>query len=139
MSQLPDKPSDLIELALADLTAVEAQPEVFKVLMDYWLVASEGPSICYVCLAGAVMVGTLRCGHDISMFPNEIGDPDTRIKLCALNKFREGRIDIAFEYMRLKLPSEFSGRRNIIEYELYPAKFKRDMQELANDLREYGL
>ena len=56
MSELPDKPSELIRLALADLRKCEADPR-YLIDMAQWHrpVTSE---LCHVCLAGAVMART---------------------------------------------------------------------------------
>lgn len=70
---LPDKPSELIDLALRDLADVESDPN-YCVEMEvqwhaslYWY--QSGRPKCAVCLAGAVMARSLHAP------PNEIVTP----------------------------------------------------------------
>lgn len=60
MTTLPDKLSDLLELALGDLEKVEAMPEVYEVDMSDWHLPQRDEfggrcGRCTVCLAGAVI------------------------------------------------------------------------------------
>lgn len=55
---LPDKPSELLRLAIADLRSV-AKDSRYRVAMSEWHNPTLGRSACYVCLAGAVMATTL--------------------------------------------------------------------------------
>lgn len=56
---LPNKPSELIAIALADLIKVEKSKK-FRVAMGAWHWTPPGSNVCHVCLAGAVMACTLK-------------------------------------------------------------------------------
>lgn len=91
--QLPDKPSALIRLALDDLRKVERDAR-YAVDMGYWHTGTWEPehnNTCMVCLAGAVMAGTL--GAD----PTQVRYPDcysleTEARLESLDCFRVGNV-----------------------------------------------
>lgn len=90
---LPDKPSALIKLALDDLRKAERDPR-YEVWMGYWHTGTWHPqerTACCVCLAGAVMAGTLGAYPADAMFP-ESYDEETCGKLEALNYFRLGAV-----------------------------------------------
>lgn len=57
MTQLPDKPSELIRLAVADLERAEASPD-YIIDMGCWHEPIPN-GLCAVCFAGAVIAGTL--------------------------------------------------------------------------------
>lgn len=75
-TQLPDKPSELIRLALKDLRKTERQFWKYKIDMDIWHSGKTSTlSRCSVCLAGAVMAQTLKTpislrGGDNASGPN---------------------------------------------------------------------
>lgn len=130
---LPDKPSDLIELALRDLNAVAANPE-YAVDMKEWHKLSPRDNICHVCLAGAVMARTL--GFQRERIASWDGlNSTTGKKLRALDFFRSGMIRSGLKRMGITadIPSV-----DIPEYELDPEGFRNDLQEMANELRGKG-
>jgi hypothetical protein len=125
---LPDKLSDLLELALSDLEKVEALPK-YKVDMMQWHTSIGG--VCAVCLAGSV----LEYGRNISasMLPRPIAD-----KLLAVDALREGRVYAAEFYL--------SGKGSIdaldvvvTPYYQSPELFKADIRRLIHLLREREL
>jgi hypothetical protein len=131
---LPDKLSDLLELALSDLEKVEALPK-YKVDMMQWHTSIGG--VCAVCLAGSVlaMTGKMEYGRNISasMLPRPIAD-----KLLAMDALREGRVYAAEFYL--------SGKGSIdaldvvvTPYYQSPELFKADIRRLIHLLREREL
>lgn len=129
---LPDKPSELIELALDDLAAVEADDR-YKVDMDTWHNPRTG--FCAVCFAGSVIAKTLNTNPRNFRAPRDY-DEDTRDKLSALDEFRDGQISCGLSDMGIDcrgLPS----KKEIAEYG--SETFNSDMTELVRILREAGL
>lgn len=130
---LPRIPSDLIELALADLVKCERSKK-YIIEMDNWYVPHDtGP--CEICLAGAVMAMSLGDGQK-ELQPTDF--PKNSNKLLALNYFRQG--DVTYGGQGLNISSlklkEFD--RDITEYYDNPGMFKREMRKLARDLRAAG-
>ena len=102
-NQLPDKPSELIRVALDDLKKCEASPDYEINMSDWHLPSLNSEPICFVCLAGAVMAQSL--GAD----PEEDADPScfrrSRSKLDALDAFRKGCVDGGLDVMGIDYPS----------------------------------
>ena len=133
---LPDKPSELIRVALADLVKVEAMPETYSVSMGVWHHRSRTGK-CFVCLAGSVMAGSLGADASATMNPNHY-DPLTRRKLMALDSLRCGYVNDALEHLGL----DQAGMRDVpgASYHAHSAKsFHTDMAKLADDLEAAGL
>lgn len=130
---LPDKPSALIRLALADLVKCERSKK-YRIDMEFWHMPN---SQCAVCLAGAVIAKTLGADSGRYVGPSDFLN-DTYRKLCALNAFRTGSCRAGFEYLRRSVIRGRSFYRDIVDYEDDPKEFKRDMRKLAADLEEAG-
>lgn len=108
---LPDKRSELLRLAIADLQSV-AKDSRYKVVMANWHSPSQSTATCEICLAGAVMVKTL--GADISSFADpESFDWDTAAKLYWLDLMR---------------------RNNPYKHDDNPTEFVAWLEEYANGL-----
>lgn len=136
MSRLPDKPSELIELALEDMAKVEAQPDRYQVHMLQWHAPMLGSRRCIVCFAGAVMAGTLGVPDDLPVDPDAFDD-DTRAKLLALDAFRQGRVSVGLGNMGMRhIPGT---TRTVTRYAVSSARWREDMTRLARELREAGL
>lgn len=145
MNKLPEKPSDLITLALDDLEKVEADP-LYSVEMGTWHEPNSGgwhgkPPVCEVCFAGAVMAKTLPVREDhiqirsMSEFSNY-----TRCRLYALDSFMRGDINAGLGHMQLSLPEEFKYPWDgVHQYHVNPSHFKQDMRDIADSLKEVGL
>lgn len=135
---LPDKPSELIRVALADLRKVEAMPDVYRVDMSYWHHPRDGK--CSVCFAGAVMAQTIKLDVDahVSAYDDRF-DIETENKLEALNSFREGAVGDGLSY--LGRYSDWHGEyyRDVTPYSDDREAFHCDMQTLASDLEAVGL
>lgn len=135
--KLPDKPSKLIEIALADLAKVEKSKK-YKVDMTWYHAGSGiiGPE-CAVCFAGAVMAKTLHATITEDIIPDDY-DEDTAQKLRAINRFRQGDLASAYRALERKMPFGLSHQIQVTSYEDNPAKFKREMAELAKTLKRLG-
>ena len=132
MSQLPDKPSELIRVALADLNKVERSKK-YVVDMGDWHLPDDG--VCYVCLAGAVMAKTLGVSPKREMEPWQTKYDQ---KLQAIDSFREGSIHNGLGHMGLSRDS-IGKYRDVAPYDADPKAFKKDMRKLASDLAKAGL
>ena len=136
MTPLPDKPSELIRIALDDLEACEADPR-YEIDMGRWHGAAD--PTCSVCLAGAVMAQRLRISLDTDASPSSF-DPDTDCKLLALNEFRMGYIGSGLDFM--KVPYNFddiSYGGYVIDYRISPITFKKQLRDISNLLESKGL
>jgi hypothetical protein len=90
VNKLPEKPSELIEVALRDLELCIKDPN-YRVDMTTWHAPMNG--VCLVCLAGAVMAKSLGLYHKIDVSPSwyVIGEFNYR-RLVALNSLRNGHM-----------------------------------------------
>lgn len=126
---LPDKLSDLLELALADLEKAEADPQCV-IDMDIWR-EEYGDGFCAVCLAGCVMRYSLNVMPKTAFAYFE-GPMD------ALDWVRRGYLSPALGSMRLD-DSRVPDSVDVARYEDDPAAFKADMRSIVTLLREKGL
>jgi hypothetical protein len=88
MQILPDKTSELLEVALRDLEACEADPK-YRVAMHTWHHYLTPEDVCLVCLAGAVMAKSLDVAYNHTRNPTFVGDEATRRKLFLLENLRD--------------------------------------------------
>lgn len=135
---LPEKPSDLIELALKDLAKVERSKR-YVVDMNYAF-HSGSKDLCSVCLAGAVMAMSLNISPETGQDPDDF-PPDERDRLNALNSFRMGYVDSGICTMT-SLEDDYPDLgmdHPIPKYRQDQLGFKKAMAELAVDLRAKGL
>lgn len=156
--KLPNKPSALIRLAIADLTAAEKSKKYAINMWDWHIArgdfdeAVDGNhkkvlgTACAVCFAGSVMALTLKASPAKNKEPEEF-DLATTSKLYALNCFRIGNIHEGFQEMGLDLPTQADDWKRvvnipetvgIVDYESDPPQFKKDMRELAAKLERAG-
>lgn len=148
---LPDKPSELIRVALADLRKVERSKK-FEVDMGTWFdVYNDDSMHCYVCFAGSVMAGSLGCTPEaalqkewdgfsyVAAYVPEHFDEKTQCKLYALDDFRTGNIKNALNHMRIKLPRFVPEDVDVVSYAYDPAAWRKDMNALALFLENNGL
>jgi hypothetical protein len=140
--KLPDKPSELIRVAINDLIMVEKSPK-YTVDMGDWhepvYMGSPDSIRCNVCLAGSVIACTLQADPSEEMYPSSF-DNDTEAKLEALNEFRVGSVewplrDMGIDTDDFSIPEE----RNIVDYAADPILFKEQILELADELEAIGL
>lgn len=135
MITLPDLPSALIRVALADLKVCEADP-LYDVRMLFWHQPNQR-DVCYVCLAGAVIAKSLSVQKDHRAEPDdfevEVGD-----KLHAINSFRTGDVNTGLVSLGLK-PIDLP-RKDMVGYtRASPQQFHKQMGLLAQELEEVGL
>ena len=136
MSHLPDKPSELVRLALHDMEAAEKSPLYHVEVQNYWHTPNpSGEDSCVVCYAGGVMAMTLGAERGECLGPDDFGE-DNHGKLLALDSFRQGQVSSAFVEMGLGLaPIRY---HSVSPYWVSPADFKRDQRELAKVLEDAG-
>lgn len=130
MNKLPEKPSALIRLALADLEVVEKNPK-YAIDMDFWHIVNKDTEICSVCFAGAVMANTLEAPSWMSHVPFEFESECH--KLVALDSFRCGHIAAGLEQLDID-PIEKLWSWNVMHYHIDPIQFKKDMHDMADML-----
>ena len=130
---LPDRPSELLQLALDDLRKCEADPR-FVIDMRYWLVAKT--NTCHVCLAGSVMAQSLGANVEFDCSPGSF-DRDTLKKLMALNYFRQGCIQLGYESLGRKRPTQVRRGWPAATY-FDKEQFQQDMESLVKHLQEHG-
>lgn len=145
-SVLPDKPSELIKLAVKDLVKCEKDPR-FIIDMEDW--CYRDGDFCAVCLAGSVMAQRLINDLDNTLDEWGFVDPDAientsdEQKLYALNTFRMGNIHGGLQNLgHYGVTTDLTGippGMKIANYREDPAKFKEQMLALAYDLEKVGL
>jgi hypothetical protein len=145
MSTLPNKLSDLLELAVRDAQACEAEPKKFKLAMGHWLTEDRG--VCLVCMAGAVMVKTLG----VTVDRNKEQHPSTtgyRPQLFAIDSMRIGDFVDAADELGIDAKTSERARDAIHRCESTIAAHRSEelrraswgaYLECANVLREAGL
>jgi hypothetical protein len=144
-TKLPNKPSALIRLAVADLTAVEKQKKKFEIRMNQWFTPNseleDDPKKkkCYVCFAGSVMANTMKLDPEEYQEPYTVDDEDAEKKLYALNDFREGHIEEGLGVMGIDLPPFLASEVEVVMYEDNKAVFKKQMLKLADVLEFHKL
>ena len=135
--ELPNKPSELILVALHDLELCEADKN-YKIDMGDWHAHNISNNKCYVCLAGAVMAKNLDVDkakyiHD----PDDLGYELGKV-LDAIDALRCGRVHSAFHSLDLKPKLGERFNRKMSYYSKGANQFKLDMTMLAFDLWEAG-
>lgn len=137
---LPNKPSALIRVALADLRKVEVDPR-YRVHMSNWhLPQKKGEeSTCYVCLAGSVMAKTFEVPPSELRSPGWF-DAEVMRALHALDDFRSGEVHEGLSTLEISfdedaVPFVVDVRRHEDDSE----GFHQDMNALADLLETHGL
>jgi hypothetical protein len=156
MTELPDTLSGLLELALNDLRKCESDPR-FKINMwRYYMIdtSEDVEQVCHVCLAGAVMAGTL--GYTIADLQSDpLNDPSVKCllpentpfesKLMALDFLRRGHVGYAIAAMKhgaikyVHNLTTVSHDRSVTPYEDDKCQWHEDMALLLKHLKEVGL
>lgn len=131
---LPNKPSDLIALALKDLAAAERSKK-YKINMGAWHEQLGTSRACSVCFAGAVMAKLNDIGPQHAVFPDSF-DPETQNKLAALNLFRLGDVQGGLDDMGLSCA--IIPYRGVANYNpgTKGKKFKADMKKVIAVLKK---
>ena len=135
-NELPDKPSELLALALFDLEKVERSSE-YEVIMGDWHQPKKS-GVCEVCMAAAVMAKTLKVDRLITRMPSDF-ETDTEKKLCAIDYLRRGDLTVALYVLGFDHPRFLVGEIDVVDYQDDPQQFKKDMQDLIKALKGEGL
>lgn len=136
---LPNKMSDLILVAIRDLSKVEKM-KGYKIDMGWaWHepIATRRGSRCSVCLAGACMVG-LGVPKNREVHPYSFNEKLER-KFNAIDSLRVGSVSSACYYLNIiKTEKIRKMNRDITDYSVSKSKFKKEMLKLAKDLKKVG-
>lgn len=136
-TKLPNRPSDLIMLALKDLEKVEKLKNEYKVDMLFWHSYDDWRKKCNVCFAGAVMAMESNAPKNLSLGANDFGYDDHR-KFVALDFFRTGSIGEGLEYMGGIDVLERHKGVDVTPYSRDPDLFKAEMRGIARGLKKNG-
>lgn len=131
-TELPEKMSDLLKLALMDLEYIENTPG-YEVDMEGWVYTDN--DTCFTCLAGAVMVKTLHRDWSHGLCPIDFLTYDCA-KLIALNSLRQGKISEASEFLGRPMETRFEF---VPLYEKDPNAFKAAINNLIDVLETMGV
>lgn len=127
---LPDKPSELLAIALEDLELCEKDP-VYEIDMSTYHSPSEETGRCAVCLAGSVLAQRMRVSPKTDWEKIEMDDSEI-LKLKAIDRLRIGNLLIAGRYLGLSIP--LSNR----QMPPYSPNFKPAIRQLITDLTKVG-
>ena len=154
----PDKLSDLIDLAITDARKLDQNR--YAPTWHKWHQIDPGDGKCMVCLAGAVIAGTLGCARqthiDIATSDSDTAEPDSTIitdkrwrnALWALDSAREGNWNGACRALHDVGPDDELGdaldelpppERSEFESWGELAIHLDSLASRANDLRKLGL
>ena len=134
--KLPDKPSDLLALALSDLAKIEASPE-YEVNMEDWHQPKKS-GVCEVCMAAAVMAKTLKVDRFKGYMPCDF-ETDTGKKLMALEYFCRGDLTYALKTLGFDHPRFLVGEIDAADYDDNRKQFEKDMRAIIKALKGEGL
>lgn len=138
---LPDKLSDVLELAIKDLEEVEKLEDKYRIDMGSWHVAN---SHCAVCLGGSLIARSGNADPTMILSP-DIFDTKTSNKIQAMDHCRVHDFNTA---LQLFGELNYTKRREVstavreciefVSYERSPTEFKNNMRIAAKQLREMG-
>ncbi len=150
MMQLPHKLSELAQMALDDVTAMENTPG-YVVTMGYWHTTRHLKMECGVCAAGCVISRRLGVAADVDLdsadsFADTFGR-DNSNALLAIDCVREGRIQQALDCVNGGgvdrwydvSQDDHDLSREMADYADDRAQWHLDMAELIADLTAAGL
>ncbi len=148
--RLPEKISDLINMAIDDIEAIEKM-ENYVIDMGTWHETTkfdDGVEKCAVCMAGAVMVNTLKANYDQTIFPLSYAgnDPYTAQRLMALNSFRIGDLEGGWNDIHENedgdndcvWPDGLEEDVEVDQYDVNPELFKEQMRNIAKMFADVG-
>jgi len=135
---LPNKPSELLKLAMKDLGKCERSPK-YNVHMMKWHSGFEREA-CYVCLAGSVMAKTFNEDPKTEHHPGDY-DNKTAMKLHWLDDARMGRVyhhtDVFSDKIQLKLLS--FDHVSFPRYGVNRTLFKAGIRKIVKQLQAAGI
>ena len=144
-SELPDKLSELIMVAVADAKKLDRSKyyPYFKTYHDKTGIAPDG--LCEICDAGAVIAGTLNGDTGLTLAPSSFMSDDVARKLYALDAARDGDYDGALFTLEkhTKDTSEAVRHVPVSPYSQYEGWEEFDkhldiMKGVAKQLKELG-
>ncbi len=140
--RLPNKPSDLIEVAMNDLNSLERSRK-YIINMHTWHSPEYGSGgktgRCYICLAGSVMAKTLGADIEGDLGPCDFSTNIAK-KLNALDEFRVGGVGTGLYAMDIFIDLEsLKEEYDIPPYSENRTEFKLKMRKMIRDLRAEGL
>jgi hypothetical protein len=110
--RLPDKLSDLLELAVADCLEVEAEG---KHEFDMTVYYERLNGHCAVCMAGAVMLRRLPHNETADMLSTRQWGAETQRKLYAIDDMRTGGFENAAERLGLSQLGVLEAAKRLID------------------------
>ena len=135
LKSLPDKPSELIALALHDFEIVE-QLDDYIIDMGCWHKFIPKMGKCKVCFAGAVIASSLHFPKEKVW--SELDSTSENLKILALDWFRLGFLREGFEEMSIAFPSELPDQIPIVPYSISATEFKKGIISIIARLQEIG-
>lgn len=135
----PTKLSAAIEMALADLVLVEADPN-YKINMCVFHDPCGGTGPCLVCLAGSVMAKTLKSRWDLRVLTKDFGC-EWRKVFVALDWIRCGEVYQALQEMGQvrRDTAAYRVSPGWVDYLDQPEKFKLWLECVVEGLKKKGL
>jgi hypothetical protein len=122
-TQLPNKLSALLRLAVADAQKCEAMPETYVLDMSNWH-APDGAG-CNVCMAGAVIAQTLLIPPSEDVGYNSFGE-EKRRALGAIDDMRTGAFATAHRFLKLSGPTRDQDLAMVDAGELVRSAYRVD-------------
>ena len=140
--KLPDKPSELIKVALADL-ALCMGDKAYRINFNTWHSPDDfEPQFnkveslyCKVCFAGAVIAKSLKANPNKKLEPSHF-DYNTEVKLEALDNFRQGKVHKGLRLLNVKIPTDIQDYQ--IEQRNYDL-FVNGMNNIIKELQKFNL
>lgn len=154
-NKLPDRPSELLALALNHLRKKEGVPNI-EIDMTHWVAFSKESDLCHTCLAGAIMLDfygkeveeIVKHVEDnlstltIEVGPRNLQDCGVKLheveKICSLNAFRSGYLSDAYDALRREMPESLPRFVNVTPHHINSDQFYTDMESLIALLQEHG-
>lgn len=138
--QLPHKLSELAQMALDDVAAVEKLEGYSIDMDDVFHAAYPDDGLCVVCAAGAVMVNRLGADRALDHGPRDFG-PNNSNALLAIDSLRVGQVGAALGRLihGYSKGVRHALDRSIAQYATSATDWRADMIRLVADLREAGL
>ena len=131
------RPSELIELALSDLEACEANP-IYTICMGVWHSRSMDDR-CQVCLAGSVMAQNFDLDPMVTVVPDDVMGAELASRMDALDNFRCGLVKWGLNDMGINYRQGDVRDICVRHYDEDPARFKDDMRDIMRMLQKVDL
>ena len=130
MKELPNTLHELLGLAIKDMEALMGtEDNAFD--MGAWIYMSKYGNLCYVCMAGAVMLNTLKIkkpprGQDIKLEPFK---RPLRFKIYAIDNMRKGKFKEAFLHLYNEMVLDDAGVLDKINLNKINNEYKKDNEK----------